>query len=281
MFHDGECTRPVDSANVDRMAGSTLECFFSVEFLVVLARSGTQHAPRVSLRGAVHAAEHSLCGRRRMSKKRKNAGEGYGYMFSGAFKKKADAVAKEKSRKGSFVKGVYTPQGHRYVVMTPRTNPRKKKAKPQENPTELMVMAANPHERGREIVVPPGTTITIRTNPATVNPDRYTSAHARAAGITRDRGGLIETPFQRRVAKMLRKASGSEAAVVARSYKKHRTSSRPSRGASKVFHEIFSPNPAICGHIIGGEPCTRKPGHRGPHLPQGATMRPKSRLRRH
>jgi hypothetical protein len=60
-----------------------------------------------------------------MSGRRKNAGAGYGYMFSGAFAKKADAVAKEKKRKGSFVKAVFLPTGMRYAVMTPRTNPRK------------------------------------------------------------------------------------------------------------------------------------------------------------
>jgi len=324
-----------------------------------------------------------------VSKKRKNAGEGYGYMFSGAFKDKKDAVRKERSRKGSFVKGVYTPQGHRYVVMTPRTNPRKKRvANPAtkvhkhfessvkayefaekmrkkypgrrlevnenlngswdvyvlnepshtKNPTELMVMGANPSadnpvfydagikkftahrfdqrfgniyasgftkkealhnlrdrlrdlrrggemtssrgygENPSEITVPPGTTITIRTNPtAAANPpDRYTSAHARAAGHARPLGW---TPFQKRIAKMVRRASGSEGARMVRSRRKL---ARPSRSASKVFHELYSPleNPATCGKLIGGLPCTRKPGHRGPHLPQGATMRPKSRLRR-
>jgi hypothetical protein len=66
-----------------------------------------------------------------MSKRKKNAGEGYGYMFSGAFAKKADAVKKEKTRKGSFVKSVMTRQGHRYVVMTPRTNPRKTNPRPR------------------------------------------------------------------------------------------------------------------------------------------------------
>jgi len=81
-----------------------------------------------------------------VTKKRKNAGEGYGYMFSGAFAKKSDAVKKEKKRKGSFVKAVMMRSGMRYAVMTPRTNPikRKKKVKPAENPSELLVMAANP-----------------------------------------------------------------------------------------------------------------------------------------
>jgi hypothetical protein len=63
------------------------------------------------------------------AKTRKNAGEGYGYMFHGAFKDKKDAVAKERKTKGAWVKGVFTKQGHRYVVMSPRTNPIKRKPK--------------------------------------------------------------------------------------------------------------------------------------------------------
>ena len=106
-----------------------------------------------------------------MSKKRKNAGEGYGYMFSGAFSKKADAMKKEKSRKGSFIKGVYVNGQHRYAVMTPRTNPvkRRKKAPKVINPTELLVMGANPHPTDQEITVPAGSTITIRMNPMRTN----------------------------------------------------------------------------------------------------------------
>ena len=145
-----------------------------------------------------------------MRKKRKNAGEGYGYMFSGAFAKKSDAVKKEKTRKGSFIKPVMLRSGMRYAVMTPRTNPIKRKKKAvtpvttvTKNPSELLVLGANPHDR--EITVPAGSTVTIRMNPAQVNP--------------------------------------------------------------------------LCGAMIGGEPCSRQPGHRGPHLPQGATMRPRSRLR--
>src|SRR4029077_12175337 len=40
--------------------------------------------------------QHGIRGFFSMSKRRKNAGAGYGYMFSGAFAKKADAVKKEK-----------------------------------------------------------------------------------------------------------------------------------------------------------------------------------------
>jgi hypothetical protein len=235
-----------------------------------------------------------------MSKKRKNAGAGYGYMFHGAFKKKSDAVAKERKTTGAWIKGVYTPQGHRYVVMSPRTNPikRKKKAAPAANPTELLVMGANPRNRDREITVPPGTTttITIRTNP--VNPDRYTSAHARARGITRQAPGLIQSKRQRRVAGMVREARGhsrparsltSDVSSALRNLGYSAAAAkRAARSASgSDFNSLFRSaqeqvrsNPDVCGAMIGGEPCTRKRGHRGPHLPQGATMRPRSRLRR-
>jgi hypothetical protein len=113
-------------------------------------------------------------------KTRKNAGEGYGYMFHGAFKNKADAVKKERKTKGAWVKGVLTNQGHRYLVMSPRTNPikRKKKRETVPNPHELLIMGANPHgeEHQQEISLPPGSTILIRTprtnpvNPEATNP---------------------------------------------------------------------------------------------------------------
>jgi hypothetical protein len=231
-----------------------------------------------------------------VSKKRKNAGEGYGYMFSGAFAKKSDAEKKERSRKGSFVKGVYVNGQHRYAVLTPRTNPvkRKKKAPKVTNPTELMVMAANPHEHEREITVPPGTTITIRTNPA--NPDRFTSAHARARGLSRQAPGLIQTEWQRRIHGMAGRrrrvgASSSMVSDIASALRNLGYSAGHARKAARAAsgsdfdslfrsaHEHIRSNPEICGAMIGGEPCTRKTGHRGPHLPQGATMRPRSRLR--
>jgi hypothetical protein len=111
-----------------------------------------------------------------MSKRRKNAGAGYGYMFHGAFKEKKDAVAKERKTKGAWVKGTPTNHGYRYIVMSPRTNPIKRKKKaPRENsvawgkknPTELLVMGANPESQ--EIVARPGQTITIRVNPTALS----------------------------------------------------------------------------------------------------------------
>jgi len=213
-----------------------------------------------------------------VSKKRKNAGEGYGYMFSGAFKKKADAVRKEGTRKGSFVKGVMTQHGHRYVVMTPRTNPRKKKAPKvaKQNPSELMVMAANPAPQDRELVIPAGVPVTIRINPTRSN--WMTSART---GIESGIRESHERAYQQQQ-RTRRKATRAGEETADKFYREQRKGSRARGKASKVFHELFSQNPAaICGHMISGEPCTRKPGHRGPHLPQGATMRPKSRLRRH
>ena len=59
--------------------------------------------------------------------KRKNAGEGYGYMFHGAFKDKKDAVAKERKTKGAWIKPTLTNRDYRYLVMSPRTNPIKRK----------------------------------------------------------------------------------------------------------------------------------------------------------
>lgn len=191
----------------------------------------------------------------RRRKTRDNAGAGYGYMFHGAFKDKKDAVAKEKKTKGAWIKGTLTNRGHRYLVMSPRTNPIKRKRKnpvpfavvfrrhgqihtwerfaetaakatksarealaqefpdrdyalisvkpmkhPEHNPHELLVMGANPHER--EFTLPPGSTITIRTNPE--NPDRFTSAHARASGAQYQAPGLIQTGRQKRVAGLVR-----------------------------------------------------------------------------
>lgn len=225
------------------------------------------------------------------TRKRKNAGEGYGYMFSGAFKKKSDAAKKEKTRKGSFVKFAMTQQGGRYLVMTPRTNPIKRKKKNplgistaldvldaaqrgKKNPSELLVMAANPHD-GHELNLPAGSTITIRVNPEPAMRENFTVRKPFSGGRSLFGPGLIRTPYQKKHAKKIRALMGPSAATVSRLRK-----SRKKGPASKVFHEVFGRENPICGATIGGEPCTRKPGHRGPHLPQGATMRTRSRLRR-
>jgi len=62
-----------------------------------------------------------------MTRRRSNYGKGYGFLFHGGFANKADAVAKEKTVKGSFVKGILTNRGYRYFVMSPRTNPPKRR----------------------------------------------------------------------------------------------------------------------------------------------------------
>lgn len=219
-----------------------------------------------------------------MSKKRKNAGEGYGYMFSGAFAKKADAAKKEKTRKGSFVKSIYVQGQHRYAVMTPRTNPIKRKKKPAKNPHELLVMAANPHEiqpagdGSKEIMVPPGSTITIRMNPE-LRTNAFAPAYARQ--MIEERARKRADAAYERQQKARAKAARADEDRADKYYGSLRKSAR--KGPRKVrdlFHELYSPleeNP-LCGARIGGELCTRKPGHRGPHLPQGATMRTAKRL---
>jgi hypothetical protein len=227
-----------------------------------------------------------------MSKRRKNAGEGYGYMFSGAFAKKADAVKKEAKRKGSFVKSIYVQGQHRYAVMTPRTNPIKRKKKPaaatvvpaQTNPAELLVMGANPPER--EFTVPPGTTITIRTNP---EPNPLFSFHPAMLTGRQQRAHLGRTPFNRRVAAMIRKRRAflpdegkykalKKSARAAVPKTEGRVGRKPK--LNELFHELYGRDNPICGKHIGNELCTRKPGHRGPCLPQGATMRTRTRLKR-
>ncbi len=163
-----------------------------------------------------------------MTRRRTNAGEGYGVIFHGAFKDKKDAKKKERQ-----VKGFIQPrniEGHRrYVVMSERKNPIKREKKSNvnpnliemirpgdrvtivnqfgqkhtgravmrsssggwvlnmggphgtpaiadernivkvkhrsSNPSELVVLGANPHP-GQTINLPPNATIIIRTNPS-------------------------------------------------------------------------------------------------------------------
>ncbi len=235
-----------------------------------------------------------------MTQRRKNAGEGYGYMFSGAFAKKADAMKKEKTRKGSFIKSVYVQGQHRYAVMTPRTNPIKRKKKPetQKNPLDLMVMGANPapapsQATDQTLTVPAGSTITIRMNP--VNPLGF---HPGLMTGRQQRAHYGRVPFNRRVAALVRKAKGTrapkpssdvktdvQAALVNQGYTRTAAKKAIAGAQGGDFSALFNDamrqlreNP-VCGSMIGGEPCSRLPGHIGPHLPQGATMRPRSRLR--
>ena len=233
-----------------------------------------------------------------MSRRRKNAGEGYGYMFHGAFAKKADAVAKERKTKGAWVKGTPTNNGYRYIVMSPRTNPIKRKKKapkvtPATNPTELLVMGANPT---KHVKLPPGDEyvvenessgtvhITIRTNP-----ERRTNSLGSFLGFSPSKPSKKELAESRRgFRSRVRQRTTENRDELKRLRKSARGSQKQSR-TSRVFHEVFgkqkfdaegfpiNPSP-VCGAMIGGYPCSRKPGHKGPHLPQGATMRTRKRL---
>jgi hypothetical protein len=81
-------------------------------------------------------------------KTRKNAGEGYGMMFHGSFGEKKDAVAKEKKTKGAFVRGMPTKKGYRYVVMSPRLNPIKRKQKGPDDRISLKEFRKMLHAHG-------------------------------------------------------------------------------------------------------------------------------------
>lgn len=318
-----------------------------------------------------------------MSRRRKNAGAGYGFMFSGAFSDKKDAVKKEKQRKGSFVKGIPTAHGYRYVVMTPRTNPRRRQRNPtekrislkefrkllrehgygpgaavrgatrlqademirrldenarkysaQSNPMDLVVMGANPqnphygecrgcgqrhnlvggycqncrpdlwrayhgHNPATEVVAHPGDTIHIRVNPTTPAPNSLgtllgwaPSAPARAPRKARKKerpprwlgwGPSKPASKQERAGRRRTWQAGirREKKRTGEQYRRWRRSARASyKGKKKLeglFHELYGRENPICGASVQGYPCTRQPGHRGPHLPQGATLRPWSR----
>jgi hypothetical protein len=224
-----------------------------------------------------------------MSRKRKNAGEGYGYMFHGAFAEKKDAVAKERKTKGAFIRGTPTRHGYRYIVMSPRTNPikrrKKKVVKPAHNPSDLIVLGANPSpSKEQEIKIPiPGGEVTIRTNP-----EARTNSLGSFLGFSPSKPTKKELAESRRSFRAgVRRKRQEEREYLGGLRKSARAAGKHSRQA-RVFHELYGEqkydadglpiNPAeICGARIGGYQCTRKPGHRGPHLPQGATLRPASR----
>ena len=279
-----------------------------------------------------------------MSKRRKNAGEGYGYMFHGSFAKKADAVAKERKTKGAWVKSVLTNQGYRHLVMSPRTNPRKKRnprpfigpdgrvwqsgvrsrgawgqfteAERRElkrlgfkksgfktdadvqaakaalermeatrrgsNPSELLVMGANPG--AHEITAKPGETITIRVNPTETHyvtpmypPRENLYLGFGASSPSRKELAASRRGFRARV----RQKTKEERTYIRGLARSARAGGRTKRKLEQLFHEVYGANPAICGARIGGEICTCKPNHKGPHLPQGATLRTRERLPHH
>jgi hypothetical protein len=230
-----------------------------------------------------------------MSKRRKNAG--LGYQFHGAFSEKKEAVKKEKQRKGSFIKGVPTQHGYRYIVMSPRTNPIKRKKKaakmsappsvtPAPNPSELLVMGANPSkEQEIKIPLPGGGEVTIRTNPLP-----RTNSLGTFLGFAPSHPSKKELAESRRSFKAGVRRRVKENREYLAGLKRAARGSQKQTRTARVFHELYGKqefdskglpvNPATCGAMIGGYPCTRKPGHRGPHLPQGATMRTRHRLPR-
>jgi hypothetical protein len=216
-----------------------------------------------------------------VSKRRKNAGLGYGYQFHGSFKDKKDAIAKERKTKGAWIKSTLTNAGYRHIVMSPRTNPikRKKKVAPAVNPSELLVMGANPGTR--QIMAKPGETITIRINPTQVSPPPAARPNL-YLGFGPSTPSRKELAASRREFKRGVRTKGRE---IDQEFSRLRRSARAGfRGKRKLedlFHEVYGANPAICGARIGGEICTRKPNHKGPHLPQGATLRTRERLPHH
>lgn len=182
-----------------------------------------------------------------MSRRRKNAGEGYGYMFHGAFAEKADAVAKERKTPGAWVKGTMTKSGWRYLVMSPRTNPRRVRRTTAAEADRYLL-----YEFSREW--------------ANATPAQRKRLAKKAERMRKISGRPAENPA----------GNPSELLVLGANPSQTRELNLP---AGSTITIRVNPTENICGASIGGYPCTRKPGHRGPHLPQGATMRPTSRLR--
>jgi hypothetical protein len=218
-----------------------------------------------------------------MSRRKKNAGQGYGMMFHGAFGSKSDAKKKERQAHG-FIKRTKIGGKTRYVVMSERKNPVKRKKKnplpaaaavelfdistrEKKNPSELLVMGANPH--GQEITLPAGSTLTIRMNPATNLQENFTVRKPFSGGRSLFGPGLIRTPRQRRVASMVRKRR-SAGMITDAEYKRLKKSARKGP-ASKVFHELYGRNPsaaALHEKFTGREPEFISISNE-PHMPQG------------
>lgn len=196
--------------------------------------------------------------------KRKNAGEGYGYQFHGAFTKKADAVKKERTRKGSFIKGIPTQKGYRYVVFTPRTNPRRRRNLAGDKyPREVLNTGdyrAQEISRGRfKVYTHGGVSPTLKSKRQVmrwIDSDRSHAGRAHHQGNPMDLLVMGANPGR----------NSSEITV------------QPGQVITLRVNPVgVNPSGEICGHMVQGYPCTREPGHAGPHLPQGATLRPASR----
>ena len=95
--------------------------------------------------GTVQAGD--WCQKFQAKGKRANFGQGYGFNFHGSFKDKAAAVKKEQSRPGTFIKKVMRPgEPTRYLVMSPRKNPKGKRSK--RNPGSAAELFTKFHGRG-------------------------------------------------------------------------------------------------------------------------------------
>lgn len=188
--------------------------------------------------------------------KRRNAGEGYGFMFHGAFSKKADAVKKEKKRKGSFIKGMPTAKGYRYIVFTPRTNPRR----PRENAVSMRVFKD------------PST----KKFTATMFHEKY--GNLVSSGYTKKEAVKNLRDQLRDFRKGVRHHNPMDLLVMGANpgHSSHEITVQPGQVITLRVNPA-NPSGEICGHMVQGYPCTREPGHAGPHLPQGATLRPSSR----
>lgn len=261
--------------------------------------------------------------------RRKNAGQGYGYDFHGAFTEKEDAVRKEKKTPGSFIKGRPTQHGYRWIVMSPRKNPRKPRRRAISR--ELFVgdrkfrtwpaafkaarkIAEKTGDKVQVLVREDGTELrhwiepSGRANPSGLKP--FTKAQEKAVYLYRHMTGQYpgtklseaqEWKVRMKLAKLNAKHDWSMAQVAEASRLNYWP--EPTRnpgelivlGANPIpkIQELELPagstitirtNPClqsnpVCGAAIGsGHSCSRKPGHRGPHLPQGATLRPRTRL---
>jgi len=266
-----------------------------------------------------------------LSKRHKNAGEGYGMMFHGAFAEKKDAVAKERKTKGAFIRGTPTKHGYRYIVMSPRTNPIRRKRK-TANPATKQHKHFRPGARAERVYAfagkmrdkYPGRKIDVQervdgswdvyvvneavSNPIAINPAELIVMGANPPeGRPNPANGLF-SGLHRAIlgeARQTHPAAGFRSPVHSTGRRKARTSDSElvsalrnlgyssadsksaARGATGDSFDarfrsamgLLRHNPA-CGVTInpGGHTCTREPGHKGPHLPQGATLRTRSRL---
>lgn len=267
--------------------------------------------------------------------RRKNAGEGYGFMFHGAFADKEDAVKKEKKTPGSFIKGRSTAHGWRWIVMSPRKNPirRKRRAngelskaevKRLQKQAEITGMVANAvsayHSWRRMGFTHKGAIreamkayrgasrgavlrglkaeIAGRENP---NPKKISETIARRAGLRATKlmqaaQAAFGTPRYSVLEARARKALALSDDLWREFYQQKRSNpgellvlganpmpgdreiSIPAGSTITIRTNPLQVNP-ICGNPVGGGlKCSRKPGHKGPHLPQGATLRPRSRV---